>query len=194
MIQLGERLGFAREASGECGIMADAGRKNFERDKAIQFLLPRLVNRAHAAFADEFQDFELREQRRQFGDGRRLERRRLRRPWRSRRPRPVSAGRRGKVRRARRRAAGCRIADISGCQTGSLWCHSYTHLRSKSRKMLPELKLENAQHRTSNSQHPNGAFSASRWMFSVQCWMLDVLPQSPQPKPALKHHFRHRHD
>ena len=77
MIQLRERPGFAREAPGERGVAADAGRKNFQRHEAVQFLLPRLVNRAHAALADEFQDFELREQRRQFGDGRRLERRRL---------------------------------------------------------------------------------------------------------------------
>ena len=61
MIQLSQRLGFAREASGERGVMADARRKNLQRHQAVQFFLPCLVNRAHAALADEFQDFELRE-------------------------------------------------------------------------------------------------------------------------------------
>ena len=77
MIQLRQRLGFAGEAFGERGVIADAGRKNLERDDAVQFLLPRLVNRAHAALADEFEDFELGKFRGEFGDGRRLERRRL---------------------------------------------------------------------------------------------------------------------
>ena len=68
MVQLGQRLGFAGEAFGERRIVADAGREDFQRDDAVQLLLPRLVNRAHAAFADEFEDFQLRKQRREFGD------------------------------------------------------------------------------------------------------------------------------
>ena len=61
MIQLGQRLGFTGESFGKCGVVADSGRKDFQRDDAIQLLLARLVNRAHAAFADEFEDFQLRE-------------------------------------------------------------------------------------------------------------------------------------
>ena len=48
--------------SANAGFAADARRQNFQRDKPVELLLPRLVNRAHAAFADEFKDFELREQ------------------------------------------------------------------------------------------------------------------------------------
>ena len=73
MIQLGECAGFAGEAFGERGVVADAGRKNFQRDDSIQLFLARLVNRAHAAFADEFEDFKLRKQRREFGNGGRRE-------------------------------------------------------------------------------------------------------------------------
>ena len=75
MIELRQRLGFAGEAFGKRGVVADAGRQNFQRDDAVQFLLPRLVNRAHAALADEFEDFELRKLGGEFGDGRRLKRR-----------------------------------------------------------------------------------------------------------------------
>ena len=73
MIQLGQRLGFAGETFGKRGIIADAGRENLQRDDAVQLFLARLVNRAHAAFADEFEDFQLRKQRREFGNGRRIE-------------------------------------------------------------------------------------------------------------------------
>jgi hypothetical protein len=69
MIQLGERLGFARETFGECGISANSRRQDFQRDNAIQLLLACFVNRTHAAFADEFEQFQLRKQRRQFGNG-----------------------------------------------------------------------------------------------------------------------------
>ena len=74
MIELRQRLGLAGEALGKRGIVADAGRQNFQRDDAVQLFLPRLIDRAHAALADEFEDFELRKfQRREFGDGRRIE-------------------------------------------------------------------------------------------------------------------------
>ena len=38
-----------------------SGRQDFQGDDAVQFLLPGLVNRAHAALADEFEDLQLRE-------------------------------------------------------------------------------------------------------------------------------------
>jgi hypothetical protein len=66
MVQLRQRLGFAGEAFGERRIVADAGRQNFQRHDAIELFLARFVNRAHAAFADEFEDFQLRKQRGQF--------------------------------------------------------------------------------------------------------------------------------
>ena len=65
MIELGERLSLAGEAGGKGRFLADAGREDFQRDNAVQFYLPGLVNGAHAALADEFEDFELRKQ---FGD------------------------------------------------------------------------------------------------------------------------------
>ena len=48
-----------RSAKGR--IVADARRQDFQGDDAVELLLPRFVNRAHAALADEFQDFQLRE-------------------------------------------------------------------------------------------------------------------------------------
>jgi hypothetical protein len=77
MIQFRERPGFARKAFGKGGVAANAGRKDFQRHQPVQFLLPRLIDRAHAALADELKNFELRKQRRQFGNGWRMERRRL---------------------------------------------------------------------------------------------------------------------
>ena len=59
MIELGQRLGFAGEAFGKRGIPADAGRKNLQGHNAVQLLLPGLIDRAHAALADEFQNFQL---------------------------------------------------------------------------------------------------------------------------------------
>ena len=88
MIEFRQRLGLAGEALGKRGIVADAGRKNFQRHHAVELLLPRFINRAHAAFADEFEDFELRKFRGQFGDGRRIERRLFARPSLCLPPRP----------------------------------------------------------------------------------------------------------
>ena len=56
------------KANGECGIITDAGRKNFQGDDAVQLFLPRPINGAHAAFADESEDFQLREKLRDFPD------------------------------------------------------------------------------------------------------------------------------
>src|SRR5208282_5942018 len=74
MIQFRQRPGFAGEAFGKRRVFANPGWKNFQSDDPVQLLLSRLVNRAHAAFADEFEDFKLREQRREFGEGWRVER------------------------------------------------------------------------------------------------------------------------
>jgi hypothetical protein len=45
------------------------GRKDLQRDDAIQLRLARLVNHAHAAAPQTFQDFQLREVRGQFRRG-----------------------------------------------------------------------------------------------------------------------------
>ena len=60
MVELRQRLGFAGEAFGKRRFIANARRQNFQRDEPVQLPLPRLVNRAHAALAEEFEDFELR--------------------------------------------------------------------------------------------------------------------------------------
>ncbi len=78
MVQAREGFGFAGESFGEGGIVADARRQYLERNETIQLFLARLINSsAHAAFADERQEFELRKQWREFGDGGRDERRLL---------------------------------------------------------------------------------------------------------------------
>ena len=76
MIELRERAGFAGEALGEIQVAAGPRRENFQRDEAVQRRLARLVNRAHAAFADEFEDFELRKKFGEVGNRGRHERRR----------------------------------------------------------------------------------------------------------------------
>ena len=68
-----EVVGVTGPAPGR--VVADAGRENFQRDETIQLFLSRFVNCAHAAFTDEFEDFKLRKERREFGDGWRDERR-----------------------------------------------------------------------------------------------------------------------
>ena len=139
MIQLRERLGLAREATGERGVAANAGRKNFERDDAVQLLLPRLVNRAHAALADEFKHFQLREQRREFGHRWRRERRRL--PARGRLVGRAlfqqAGGAKSGQRAGRQRGAALRAFISIGHGLVQFYCvHAF--FRSKSRKMLPE--------------------------------------------------------
>src|ERR1035438_5686483 len=62
MVELRECLGFASKTFREGGVAADGGRENFERDEAIQFWLPGLVDGTHAALADEFKDFQLRKE------------------------------------------------------------------------------------------------------------------------------------
>ena len=67
MVQPGQRLGFAREPFGELAVPILFLGQDFERDEAVQARLPRLVHHAHAAAAEAFEDFQLREQRRDFG-------------------------------------------------------------------------------------------------------------------------------
>jgi len=73
MIELGERLCLAREPLGKRRRHADAARQNLDRDEAVEFLLSRLVHCAHAAFADEFENFQLREKPAEFRRRRRYE-------------------------------------------------------------------------------------------------------------------------
>ncbi len=79
MTELCERARLAREAAGKVQVAARPRRENFQRDETIQRRLVRLVNRAHAALADEFEDFQLRKKFCQIGDRGRSERRRSRR-------------------------------------------------------------------------------------------------------------------
>ena len=69
VVQLRQRLGLAGEAVGKLLRLTDGGRQDFQGDDAVEILLPDLVNRAHAAFSDEFEDFKLRENGREFLDG-----------------------------------------------------------------------------------------------------------------------------
>ena len=113
MIQFCQRLGFAGEASGKRGVAADAGRKNFQGDNPVQFLLADFIDRAHAALADEFQNFELRELPGQFLRFGRNEARRFFRARRRRRRSGtrLSSGTRGRGPWARWTAAACRSLD-----------------------------------------------------------------------------------
>jgi hypothetical protein len=71
MIQLCQCPGFTGEPFRKCRIIADPGRKNLQRNDAIELFLSGFVDRTHAALADEFQDFELRKMLRNFlGGGR----------------------------------------------------------------------------------------------------------------------------
>ena len=76
MTELGERAGFAGEPFGEIQVAAGTRREDFQRDETVQRWLARLIDRAHAALADEFKDFELRKKFCQIGDRGRSERRR----------------------------------------------------------------------------------------------------------------------
>ena len=69
-----EGAGFAGEAAGEIQVAARPRRENFQRDETVERRLARLVNRAHAALADEFNDFELGKQLGEIGNRGRNER------------------------------------------------------------------------------------------------------------------------
>ena len=73
VVQFCQSLGFTGETIRKSGCLTNGGRQDFQRHDAVKFLLADLVNRAHAAFADEFEDFKLREMRREFINRRRLE-------------------------------------------------------------------------------------------------------------------------
>src|SRR5262249_42875299 len=74
VVELGEGAGFAVETFGETGAAGGLG-EDFEGDDAVEGILPGLVDGAHAAFADEGENFKLREETGDFFDGGRLERR-----------------------------------------------------------------------------------------------------------------------
>ena len=73
MVQRRERLRLARKAFGELCVAHALGRKQFQRDEAVQTFLPRLINHAHAPASEAFEDFKLRKMRGDlFGRQRRL--------------------------------------------------------------------------------------------------------------------------
>ena len=57
MVQGGQRLRLARETFGELRFPHALRCEEFQRHQAVQRLLPRLVNHAHAAAAQAFKDF-----------------------------------------------------------------------------------------------------------------------------------------
>ena len=63
MVQRRQRLRLACEALGKLRIAHPLGREQFQRDEAVQAFLTCLVNHAHAAAAEAFEDFELRKMR-----------------------------------------------------------------------------------------------------------------------------------
>ena len=74
MIQRRERLRLLFKPLGELRIVRALRREQLQRDETVQRFLPRLVDHAHAAAPEAFEDFELRKMRREF----------LRREWRQR--------------------------------------------------------------------------------------------------------------
>ena len=59
--------------SAKAGSPADFRRQDFHRHQAVELPLPGLVDRAHAAAAEQLEDFQLRNFRRNFLDRRRDE-------------------------------------------------------------------------------------------------------------------------
>jgi hypothetical protein len=62
MVQLCEGPGFTVEPLGERRPERALQWEDLQRDEAIERRLARLINGAHAAFAEESKDFELRKQ------------------------------------------------------------------------------------------------------------------------------------
>ncbi len=79
MIQFGERAGLAIEAFDKVRTRRCLRRQDFQRHDAVQRRLPRPIDRAHAAFANERKNFELRKQPGDLLDAGRLKRRGFRR-------------------------------------------------------------------------------------------------------------------
>ena len=71
MAERGERVRFTGEASGKLRIHHALRREQLQRDEPVERFLPGLVHHAHAAATEAFEDFKLREVRR---DLRRIER------------------------------------------------------------------------------------------------------------------------
>ena len=61
MVQPGQRPGLAGEPLGERRVLRRVGRDHLERHDPVEVLLPGLIDRAHAAAAEQLQDLELRE-------------------------------------------------------------------------------------------------------------------------------------
>src|ERR1035441_2078399 len=61
MVQPGQRLRLASKPFGKGGVITTARRQDFEGDEAVKLLLPGLIDRAHAATSQQFEDFEARE-------------------------------------------------------------------------------------------------------------------------------------
>ena len=61
MIQASQRPGFAGESFGKRRILGRFGRNDLQRHHPVQIFLARFIDRAHAAAAEQFQNFELRE-------------------------------------------------------------------------------------------------------------------------------------
>ena len=62
MVEFSQRLRFTGEPLGKSRILADSWRQDFEGDHSVEFLLPGSIDRAHAALANEIQDFQLRKE------------------------------------------------------------------------------------------------------------------------------------
>ena len=62
MVQAGQGAGFAVEPLGKAGVACCGRRQDLQRHQPVQGRLPGLIDRAHAALADELKDFELGEQ------------------------------------------------------------------------------------------------------------------------------------
>jgi len=71
VVEPGQNPGLAVEAFGECGIGGQRLRQELERNQAVEPRLAGLEDDAHAALADDFQDFELWEGIGDFLDARR---------------------------------------------------------------------------------------------------------------------------
>jgi hypothetical protein len=60
VLEFAEHAGFAGETFFKRRITAQFGREDFEGDRAVEFRLARLIDVAHAAVADEPDDFTRR--------------------------------------------------------------------------------------------------------------------------------------
>ena len=67
MAEHGHRPGLAGEPLGEGRVLADPRREDLQRHQPVEPLLPGLVDHAHPAAADQFQDLQVGEKRGQLG-------------------------------------------------------------------------------------------------------------------------------